>query len=126
MSAHYPIHATLPATDLERAKRFYTEKLGLSPESEAPGGIFFRCGEGTRFLVFPSGGTASGSHTQMGWTVEDIEAEVADLKARGVVFEEYDTPYLKTIGSVATTGPIKAAWFKDSEGNLLSLVQFAE
>jgi catechol 2,3-dioxygenase-like lactoylglutathione lyase family enzyme len=126
MLADRPIHATLPATDLERAKRFYTEKLGLSPESEAPGGIFFRCGEGTRFLIFPSGGTASGSHTQMGWTVEDIEAEVADMKARGVVFEQYDTPYLKTVGSVATTGPIKAAWFKDSEGNLLGLVQFAE
>ena len=125
MLADRPIHATLPATDLERAKRFFTEKLGLSLEMEAPGGIFFRCGEGTRFLVFPSGSTASGTHTQMGWSVEDIEAEVADLKARGVVFEEYDTPYLKTVESVATTGPIKAAWFKDSEGNLLGVVQFA-
>ena len=125
MLADRPIHATLPAADLERAKRFYTEKLGLSQEIEAPEGIFYRCGGGTRFLVFPSGGTASGTHTQMGWTVDDIEAEVADLKARGVVFEEYDTPYLKTVESVATTGPIKAAWFKDSEGNLLGLVQFA-
>jgi catechol 2,3-dioxygenase-like lactoylglutathione lyase family enzyme len=124
MLADRPIHATLPAADLERAKRFYTEKLGLSPESEAPGGIFYLCGGGTRFLVFPSGGTASGTHTQLGWTVDDIEAEVADLKARGVVFEEYDTPYLKTVDSVATTGPIKAAWFKDSEGNFLSVVQF--
>ena len=124
MLAKHPIHATLPAGDLERAKRFYNEKLGLSPESEAPGGIFYRCGEGTRFLVFPSGGTSSGAHTQLGWAVDDIEAEVADLKARGVVFEEYDTPYLKTVDSVATTGPIKAAWFKDSEGNLLGLVQF--
>ncbi len=119
-----PIHATLPAIDLERAKQFYSEKLGLSPESEAPGGIFYRCGAGTKFLVFPSGGSASGMHTQMGWTVDDIEAEVANLKARGVVFEEYDSPYLKTIDSVAVTGPIKAAWFKDSEGNLLGLVQF--
>ena len=124
MLANCPIHATLPATDLERAKRFYTEKLGLSPESEAPGGIFYRCGAGTRFLVFPSGGTASGAHTQLGWTVDDIEAEVANLKARGVVFEEYDSPYLKTVDSVALAGPIKAAWFKDSEGNLLGLVQF--
>ena len=124
MLANYPIHATLPATDLERAKRFYSEKLGLTPESEAPGGIFYRCGGDTRFLVFPSGGTASGQHTQMGWTVDDIESEVAGLKARGVVFEEYETPYLKTVQSVATTGPTKAAWFKDSEGNLLGLVQF--
>ncbi len=126
MLADCPIHATLPAADLERAKRFYTEKLGLSPESEAPGGIFYRCGAGTRFLVFPSSGTASGAYTQMGWTVDDLEAEVADLKARGVVFEEYDTPYLKTVDSVATTGPIKAAWFKDSESNLLGLVQLIQ
>jgi hypothetical protein len=93
--------------------------LGLTPESEAPGGIFYRCGADTRFLVFPSGGTASGQQTQMSWTVDDLEAEVAGLKARGVVFEEYETPSLKTVQSVATTGPIKAAWLKESEGNLL-------
>jgi catechol 2,3-dioxygenase-like lactoylglutathione lyase family enzyme len=126
MLANLPVNATLPAVDLERAKRFYTESLGLSPEMEAPGGISFRCGEGTRFVVFPSGGAASGSHTQMGWTVEDIEAEVAALKTRGVVFEEYDTPGLKTVNSIAIIGTDKAAWFKDSEGNLLGLVQFAE
>ena len=119
-----PIYPTLPAADLERAKRFYSEKLGLTLESEEPGGIFYRCGADTRFLVFPSGGTASGQHTQMSWTVDDLESEVAGLKAQGVVFEEYDTPSLKTVQSVATTGPIKAAWFKDSEGNLLGLVQF--
>ena len=60
----------------------------------------------------------------MGFTVDDIESAVAELKSRGVVFEEYDFPALKTVGSVATTGPIRAAWFKDSEGNLLGLAQF--
>jgi catechol 2,3-dioxygenase-like lactoylglutathione lyase family enzyme len=123
MLADRPTYTTLPAADLERAKRFYTEKLGLSPESEAPEGVFYRCGTDTRFLVFPSQGVGSGQHTQMSWTVDDIEAEVADLKARGVVFEEYDMPYLKTVNSVATMGPVKAAWFKDSEGNLLALAQ---
>jgi catechol 2,3-dioxygenase-like lactoylglutathione lyase family enzyme len=123
MLADRPIHTTLPAADLERARRFYSEQLGLTPESEAPGGMFYRCGGDTRFLVFPSGGTASGQHTQMSWTVDDIESEVAGLKARGVVFEEYETPSLKTVQSVATTGPVKQAWFKDSEGNLLGLVQ---
>ena len=59
----------------------------------------------------------------MGWATGDIEREVAELKARGVVFEEYDTPYLKTVGSIATTGPNRAAWFKDSEGNILGIVQ---
>ena len=124
MLADSPIHAALPAADLERARGFYAEKLGLTPESEGPGGLFYRCGENTLFLLFPSQGTASGTHTQAGWTVDDIEAEVADLKARGVVFEEYDTPSLKTIKSVASAGPTKAAWFKDSEGNLLALLQF--
>jgi catechol 2,3-dioxygenase-like lactoylglutathione lyase family enzyme len=123
MLADHPIHTTLPASDLARAKRFYAEKLGLTLESETPGGVFYRCG-GTSLFVYPSGGKASGTHTQLGWTVDDIEAEVADLKARGVVFEEYNSPDLKTINSVATTGPIKAAWFKDSEGNLLGLAQF--
>ena len=123
MLANYPIHATLPATDMERAKRFYTEKLGLTAESEAPEGVFYRSGD-THFLVFPSGGTASGAHTQLSWTVDDIETEVAALKARGVIFEEYDMPSLKTINGVALMGPVKIAWMKDSEGNLLSVAQF--
>src|SRR6266700_3468726 len=124
MLADSPIHPALPVADLERAKRFYAEKLGLIPEIEGPGGLFYRCGENTQFLLFSSQGTASGTHSQAGWTVDDIEAEVANLKARGVVFEEYDTPSLKTIMSVASTGPTKAAWFKDSEGNLLAFLQF--
>ena len=124
MLSEYPIHTALPATDLERAKRFYADKLGLTPESEGPDGLFYRCGEGTRFLVFPSGGTASGTHTQMTWNTPDIEATVADLKARGVVFEEYDTSEVKTINSVATLGQSKGAWFTDSEGNMLALGQF--
>lgn len=88
MLSESPIHAALPATDLERAKRFYADKLGLTPESEGPDGLFYRCGGSTRFLVFPSGGTASGTHTQMTWNTPDIEVAVADLKVRGVVFEE--------------------------------------
>ena len=123
MLADHPIHTALPAADLERARHFYAEKLGLTPQSEGPEGLLYRCGERTQLLLFPSQGTASGTHTQAGWTVDDIEEEVAGLKARGVVFEEYDTPSLKTIQSVARTGPAKAAWFKDSEGNLLVLLQ---
>jgi predicted enzyme related to lactoylglutathione lyase len=127
MLAVYPIHTPLPATDLERAKRFYAEKLGLTPEREVPDvrdGLFYRCGGGTRFLLFPSEHAASGTHTQMTWNTHDIEADVARLKARGVVFEEYDTPDLKTVNGVATIGQSKGAWFKDSEGNLLALGQF--
>ena len=124
MLTNSPIYASLPAADLERAKRFYAEKLGLTPESELPGGLLYRCGKDSRFSVFPSEGEATGTHTQAIWLVEDVESEVAALKARGVIFEEYDLPSLSTVNSIATIGPNKGAWFKDSEGNLLSLVQF--
>ena len=124
MFANDPIYASLPAADLERAKRFYAEKLGLTPESELPGGLWYRCGGDTRFSVFTSQGEASGTHTQALWLVEDVESAVAALKARGVIFEEYDLPSLKTVNSIATIGTAKGAWFKDSEGNLLSLAQF--
>ena len=123
MLANCRIHSTLPATDLERARRFYAEKLGLTPEQEEPGGLLYRCGEGSLFLLYPSQGKALGTHTQAGWLTNDIEAEVADLKVRGVVFEEYYTPDLKTVNSIATVGSDRVAWFKDSEGNLLVLVQ---
>jgi predicted enzyme related to lactoylglutathione lyase len=118
------VHATLPAADLERAKRFYSEKLGLTPASEEPAGLFYEVGQ-TRFLVFPTRGRPSGEHTQAGFSVDDIAATVSELKGRGVVFEEYDFPGFKTVDSVATTGAVSAAWFKDSEGNLLGIVQFA-
>jgi catechol 2,3-dioxygenase-like lactoylglutathione lyase family enzyme len=121
------IHTALPATDLERARRFYAEKLGLTPEVELPDirdGLFYRCSGGSRFLIFPSPNASSGAHTQMTWRTTDIEAEVTALKARGVIFEEYDTPEVKTINSVATIGQSKGAWFRDSEGNLLALGQF--
>jgi catechol 2,3-dioxygenase-like lactoylglutathione lyase family enzyme len=123
MLADCPIHAALPATDMERARRFYAEKLGLIPETELPDGLFYRCA-GTRFLIFPSHGVASGTHTQMTWNTTDIEGEVAALKGRGVLFEEIDTPELKTVNSVATIDQSKGAWFKDSEGNVLALGQF--
>jgi catechol 2,3-dioxygenase-like lactoylglutathione lyase family enzyme len=116
-------HATLPATDLERARAFYADKLGLTPAEESPGGLFYDGAGGTRFLLYPTGGAASGQHTQVGFQVTDVGTEVADLKARGVVFEEYDLPGLKTEGGIAQIGPNQAAWFKDSEGNILGVVQ---
>ena len=117
-------HAALPAQDLDRARSWYADKLGLKPVEESPGGLFYEMGEGSRFLIFPSGGQPSGAHTQIAFVVADLDAEVHDLMADGVVFEEYDTPTLKTIGGISEAGPNKAAWFKDSEGNLLGLVQF--
>jgi catechol 2,3-dioxygenase-like lactoylglutathione lyase family enzyme len=114
------VYATIPAQDLERAKSFYADKLGLKPAEERPEGIRYRCGNG-EFLLFESTGTASGSHTQLGWDVDDIEATVAELRGRGVVFEEYDLPGFKTEGGIAEIAGEKGAWFKDSEGNLLAI-----
>lgn len=125
------VAARIPAHDLERAKRFYAEKLGLEPSEERPGGALYRCGQGT-FALFESAGMASGTHTQMGWEVEDIEATVTELRRRGVVFETYDLPGLKTVNGIANVAgnyPSKGGvgergvWFRDSEGNLLGIGQ---
>lgn len=115
MLSDHSSRKTLPGSGMERAKTFYREKLGLVPSHEAPEGLSYHSGPRGRFILVPSSGTASGSHTQMAWQVSDVAREVAELKARGVVFEEYDTPSFKTIDGVATTGRLKAAWFKDSE-----------
>ena len=90
----------LPAQDLERARRFYAAKLGLKPIEERPGGLLYRCGSG-HFALFQSAGSASGAHTQMSWEVADIDATVAALRTRGVIFEEYDLPGLKTVNGIA-------------------------
>ena len=116
-------HTTLPVAELERARHYYEDVLGLTPEFVTPGGAMYLTSPGSRLLIFPSGGRASGAHTQIGFTVADIDAEVADLKRRGVVFETYDFPGFDAASSTATTAEVRAAWFKDPDGNLLSVVQ---
>jgi catechol 2,3-dioxygenase-like lactoylglutathione lyase family enzyme len=121
----------LPAQDLNRARKFYSEKLGLEPIDERPGGLLFRCASG-EFALFESAGASPGTFTQMGWEVDDIEATVAALKERGVVFEEVDLPGLRTVDGIAdisgnyrskgATGE-RGAWFRDSEGNMLGIGQ---
>jgi catechol 2,3-dioxygenase-like lactoylglutathione lyase family enzyme len=120
----------LPAQDLQRARRWYADKLALEPVEKREGGLRYRCG-GVSFAFFQSAGKPSGAHTQMGWEVADIDAIVAELRARGVVFEEYDLPGLVTADGIADidgndpskgTGE-RAAWFYDSEGNLIGLGQ---
>ena len=122
MLSKLEIHASLPVKDLQRARRFYADKLGLMPRSELPGGLIYQCKD-SRFFLFPSSGASNGQFTQAIWQTDNVEAEVAALKSKGVVFEEYNTPDLKTVNSIATTGNSRSAWFKDSEGNLLAIVQ---
>ncbi|MFG2429186.1 VOC family protein [Streptomyces sp. NPDC048590] len=121
----------LPAQDLERARRFYSEKLGLEPVDERPGGLLYRCGQ-SEFALFLSTGASPGTFTQMGWTVDDVDAVVAELGRRGVVFEEVDLPGFRTRGGIAEIEgnyPSKGArgergaWFRDSEGNMLGIGQ---
>ncbi|MFL5999017.1 MAG: VOC family protein [Streptomyces sp.] len=119
----------LPAQDLDRARRFYAEKLGLEPVDERPGGLLYRCG-GTDFALFRSAGASPGTFTQMGWEVDDLETVVSQLRQRGVVFEEVDLPGFRMKNGIADIDgnyPSKnargerAAWFRDSEGNLLGI-----
>ena len=119
------IHPTIPASDLDRARAFYRDKLGLSPAREMPGGLIYECAGGSWFILYPTRGAGTATHTLAGWRTSDIEGDVAGLRARGVVLEEYDMPNLKTVNGIATMGPVRAAWFKDSEGNILGLVQFS-
>jgi catechol 2,3-dioxygenase-like lactoylglutathione lyase family enzyme len=123
MLSQMHVHPTIPASDMERARRFYHDKLGMTPAQETPGGAIYECADGSWFLLYPSGGAGTAEHTVAGWMTDDIQATVADLKKHGVVFEEYDYPGLKTVNSIAETGPTQAAWFKDSEGNILGIVQ---
>ena len=115
-------YATIPATDLDRAKRWYQEKLGLTPVREvADAGVMYQVGEGSGFFLYPTSNAGKAPNTLMSFSAEDIVADVAALKKRGVVFEEYDVPGLKTVNSIATLGNLRGAWFKDSEGHILAI-----
>jgi catechol 2,3-dioxygenase-like lactoylglutathione lyase family enzyme len=123
----------LPAQDLGRARAFYAEKLGLEPVDERPGGLLYRLSGGGEFALFATSGRPSGDHTQMGFEVEDIDVVVAELTARGVVFERYDMSGVPVddsgVAEVPGNYPSKrshgerAVWFHDSEGNLLGIGQ---
>ena len=115
-------HTTLPARDIERAKSLYTKKVGATAGDSSPGGTFFMFGE-SRFVIYPASNPNRGGHTQMGISVKDVGAAVRELRGRGVTFEEYDMPGLKTVDGIATTPAGRAAWFKDTEDNTIGLIQ---
>jgi catechol 2,3-dioxygenase-like lactoylglutathione lyase family enzyme len=127
---HASVATRLPVEDLERARRWYHDKLGLQPAEVRSGGLLYRLG-GTSFALFESNGKASGDHTQMAFDVADIDLVVTELRRRGVEFEEVNAPGLRTVGGIADVAgnyPSKgrgerAAWFRDSEGNLLGIGQ---
>jgi catechol 2,3-dioxygenase-like lactoylglutathione lyase family enzyme len=121
----------IPVRDLDRARRFYASKLGLEPIEERPGGLLYRCARG-EFALFESAGASPGTFTQMAFEVDDLDATVAELRRRGIVFEDVDLPGLITVDGIAEVvgnypskggGGERAAWFRDLDGNLFGIGQ---
>jgi predicted enzyme related to lactoylglutathione lyase len=123
MLKNAPIVPYIPVSNVTRARKFYEEKIGLIPTEEYAGGVIYECGRGSRIFMYPSGGAGTSKASTAFWAVDDVAAEVAELKARGVVFEEYNMPGIKTVNNIATGGGAKTAWFKDTEGNILAISQ---
>ena len=112
----------LPVEDPERAGRFYSDKLGLKPLATAPDGMrLFALGQGDALGLMPAEKGAQTAHTVLSFEVPDLEGEIRELEDRGVHFEDYDMPDLKTINHIAVMGNERAAWFTDTEGNILCL-----
>src|SRR6478672_4674500 len=124
MLADRRTHTTLPTDDPQRLRRFYEDTLGLTPFAERPNAIMYRTGPGSLFVLSRASVPGRGGFTQMAFTVPDIEAEVAELRGRGVVFEAYETP--RTEEGIARVGAGRAAWFQDPDGNLLALLEWTE
>jgi catechol 2,3-dioxygenase-like lactoylglutathione lyase family enzyme len=124
MSNNNHISAVLVSTDLEASQRFYEEKVGmtLSPDT-IPNHLLFEAGEGTTLLIYGRGNPNLADHTQVRFWSTDIETDVKELAARGVEFDDYDTPNFKTVNHIATTPIGRSAWFKDPDGNTIAIFQ---
>ena len=124
MLSNAPIVPYIPAADVRRARKFYEGVVGLKVKEEYAGGVIYECGNGSSVFMYPSPGAGTSKASTAFWGVDDIEAEVAALKARGVVFEEYDMGTFKTVDHMVTTAGIgRSAWFKDPDGNTIALFQ---
>ena len=123
MLQNSPLYAYIPAKDVSRARRFYEEKLGFKARQDIAGGVVYEFGKGTACFLYPTPNAGTSRASQAFWQVDDIEREVAELKKRGVKFEDYDMPGMETRDGIFIGGGAKAAWFKDSEGNILAVIQ---
>ena len=117
-----PMYSYIPAKDVARARKFYEHKLGFKPGQELAGGVVYEFAKGTGCFLYPTPNAGTSQASQAFWQVEDIEREVAELKARGVKFEIYDMPEMDENG-ISTGGGARAAWFKDTEGNIMAVIQ---
>jgi catechol 2,3-dioxygenase-like lactoylglutathione lyase family enzyme len=121
--ARADVTAILPVKELERARDFYVNRLGLEAEGLAADGKFILRANGTRLALMPKPGGTKAEHTALSFKVDNVTAEIQALKARGVSFHDYDLPGFKTVDHIAVLGNEKAAWFSDPEGNILCLHQ---
>jgi predicted enzyme related to lactoylglutathione lyase len=119
------MYAYIPVKDVARARKFYEEKLGFKPKQEIEGGVVYEFGKGTAGFLYPTENAGTSRASQAFWQVDDIEREVAELKRRGVQFEDYDMPDMQKRSSIFIGGGAKVAWFKDTEGNILAVVEEA-
>jgi catechol 2,3-dioxygenase-like lactoylglutathione lyase family enzyme len=122
--ADWSFGATIPAKDLDGTRRFYEDVLGAHVVNEDPGGILYKAGD-SYFSLYPTQFAGTAQHTLGAFMVRDVEAAMAALRAKGVTFEEYDLPGLKTVNGIAELGGERGAWFKDPEGNILSVVEYS-
>jgi len=121
---HRTVAMMMPVTDVDRARTFYSESLGLDyTGTDNEGSAIYALDGGSTLVLLPRPDSRPSESTAMSFEVDDITAEIGDLEQRGVVFEDYDMPDLKTVGHVAEMGAEKAAWFKDPDGNVLCLHQ---
>ena len=118
-----PMYAYIPAKDLARARKFYEEKVGLKASQQTNGGVVYEFGKATAAFLYPTPNAGTSQASQAFWSVEDVDAEIVALKARGVVFEHYDMPGERSPQGAITAGGAKAAWFKDSEGNIMAVIE---
>jgi catechol 2,3-dioxygenase-like lactoylglutathione lyase family enzyme len=119
------VGAAIAVKDLDAAKGWYDKMLGLTPEREASDGVYYRCGGGSSFFIYPSSFAGTAQNTVAGWRVQDLEREMEELRSRGITFEEYDFPGVKTENGVAQFEGGRGAWFKDPDGNTFALTQDA-
>ncbi|MES2094492.1 MAG: VOC family protein [Actinomycetota bacterium] len=117
------LHTVLPAADLERARAFYHDKLNLDPDQVDHGSLIYHLTPESAFEIYETANAGTAQNTQMGWMSDDLESEMARMRDHGVVFEEYDVPGMKTVDGIATMDGMKAAWFRDSEGNFICISQ---
>jgi hypothetical protein len=123
MMKQMEVFTVLPAADLERARMYYHDKLELDPDGTVGDNLVYRVGNGTGFELYETPNAGTAQNTQMSWITDDLDAEMARLRERGVVFEDFDTPGLETVNGVAIADDMKTAWFRDSEGNFLCISQ---